>query len=411
MIARTPTTATRRADTDLSAAPNPPDRAQWRLAALVLAPMALTMALAPLFAIPATAQQRAATVLVDRAEAREIRDTQPVIGHIVANRRAGIAARTAGIIDAVTFEIGNPVKRGDVLVRLDKRRLEIAVAATQAAIAVARAGIDVADAKAKRAAMAFDRQAGLKNSTAFSRSTYDDLQLAATQAQSERTQAESQLRAAEANLATARYNLEHAEIRAPFDGIVLQRAAQVGQYLQQGETVATLLDPSSLEIEADVASQVATGLTAGAPVTIAHEDTTKGSAKVRVVVPLQSASTRTRLVRFSIAPESAGRPGQLAVGSTVTLNLPVSAPRKVVTVPKDALLQGTNGWMVYVVADNKAEPRPVVLGQAVRGRMEVLSGLTAGEVIVVRGNERLRPGQPVQPETAPPPAADATGKG
>ena len=153
---------------------------------------------------------------------------------------------------------------------------------------------------------------------------------------------------------------------------------------------------------------VAMGLSNAARVAVTHEDGRKAEAQVRVVVPLQSASTRTRLVRFTLAP-GAYLAGHLAVGSTVTLNLPVSAPRKVVTVPKDALLQGTQGWMVYVVKDDKAEARRVELGQAVRGRMEVLSGLSDGEIIVVRGNERLRPGQPVK--TEPIPAAAAAGKG
>ncbi|MEZ5853391.1 MAG: efflux RND transporter periplasmic adaptor subunit [Hyphomicrobiaceae bacterium] len=398
MIARNPTTRTRRDQ-------NGPG-ASFRRAFAVSA-LCLTAVLA-WSRVPAQAQNRASAVLVDRVEAREISDTQPVIGHIVANRRSGIAARVAGIVDAVTFEIGQRVKRGDVLVRLDKRRLEIALSAAEAAIGVAKAGIDVANAKAKRASMAFERQAGLKKSTAFSRSTYDDLEQAALQSQSERAQAEAQLRTAEASRDTARYNLDHAEIRAPFDGIVLQRSAHVGQYLQQGEKVATLLDPSSLEIEADVAAMVAMGLNSATRVAVTHEDGREAAAQVRVVVPLQSASTRTRLVRFTLT-ESGKTDGNLAVGSTVTLKLPVSAPRKVMTVPKDALLQGTQGWLVYVVKDNKAEARRVELGEAVSGRMEVVQGLSDGEIIVVRGNERLRPGQPVQTEPAP--TAAAAGKG
>jgi multidrug efflux pump subunit AcrA (membrane-fusion protein) len=78
--------------------------------------------------------------------------------------------------------------------------------------------------------------------------------------------------------------------------------------------------------------------------------------------------------------------------------MPVSAPRNVVSAPKDALLQQRGGWMVYVVKDDKAEARRVELGQAVGDRIEIVSGLEAGEVVVVRGNERLRPGQAVRPK-------------
>jgi multidrug efflux pump subunit AcrA (membrane-fusion protein) len=91
----------------------------------------------------------------------------------------------------------------------------------------------------------------------------------------------------------------------------------------------------------------------------------------------------------------------------VTLNIPVSAPREVVSVPKDALVQGSGGWMVFVNVEGKAQPRPVDIGAALAGGFEVLSGLAPGEEVVVRGNERLRPGQDIVSTNNPPPAAEA----
>ena len=93
-------------------------------------------------------------------------------------------------------------------------------------------------------------------------------------------------------------------------------------------------------------------------------------------------------------------PYLIAVGKSLTLRIPVSVPRDVLTVPKDALVQGGSGWIVYAVVDGTAEARPVTLGQSSGGRLEVLSGLSEGDLVVVRGNERLRPGQPVSPSQA-----------
>ena len=118
---------------------------------------------------------------------------------------------------------------------------------------------------------------------------------------------------------------------------------------------------------------------------------------------MQDVSTRTRPVRFTAKLDDL-QASHIAVGSTVTLQLPISAPRKVVTAPKDALLQGRGGWIVYVVKEDKAVPQPVKLGQAVQDRIEIKSGLAPGQLVVIRGNERLRPGQPVSPKqvgTAP----------
>jgi multidrug efflux pump subunit AcrA (membrane-fusion protein) len=75
----------------------------------------------------------------------------------------------------------------------------------------------------------------------------------------------------------------------------------------------------------------------------------------------------------------------------------VGAVRDVLSVPKDALVQGRDGWTVFVAADGKAQPRPVQLGIALGNRYEVLGGLTPGDLVVVRGNERLRPGQDIAP--------------
>jgi len=77
--------------------------------------------------------------------------------------------------------------------------------------------------------------------------------------------------------------------------------------------------------------------------------------------------------------------------------VPVSAPRDVLSVPKDALVQGRGGWTVFVAADGKAQPRNVQIGVALGNRYEVTQGLSEGDLVVVRGNERLRPGQDIAP--------------
>ena len=166
--------------------------------------------------------------------------------------------------------------------------------------------------------------------------------------------------------------------------------------MNQGGTIATLLDIANLEVEADVPGNIANGLSTGTRITAVFDGGARKDVVVRTTIPVQNLSTRTRPVRFT-ARLGDLRSTHIAIGSTVTLQMPVSAPRKVISAPKDALLQSRGGWIVYVVKDNKVQPRPVKLGQAVRDRIEIISGLKAGEIVVVRGNERLRPGQAVAP--------------
>ena len=343
---------------------------------------------------PVAAQGRAASVLVEEVELRRIADTAPVIGQFVASTQADVASRRSGVTENVLFEIGDRVGIGEPMVRLETVLTEIEKRTAVADIEVARAGIQAAEARVAQAEQALARQERLKGSTAFSKGIFEDLVQSVQEARGQLSQAAAQVTAAEARLARIDYDLTHAVIRAPFTGVVVERMAQPGQFVSLGEPVAKLLDVAGLEIEADVPVTLVQGLVPGSEVSIRMADGTEAAAQVRVLLPVETVSTRTRAVRFSV-DLSGLDPLLLAVGNSLTLRVPVSAEREILTVPKDALVQGRGGWMVFIVAEDKAEPRPVTLGQAAGDRMEVLSGVQAGDLVVVRGNERLRPGQPV----------------
>ncbi|MCH7944033.1 MAG: efflux RND transporter periplasmic adaptor subunit, partial [Proteobacteria bacterium] len=87
-----------------------------------------------------------------------------------------------------------------------------------------------------------------------------------------------------------------------------------------------------------------------------------------------------------------------ADGQSVSLTLPIGPPRDIVTVHKDAITRGVDGIAVYVVIDGVAERRLITLGEAIGSRFEVLGGIEPGDMVVVRGNERLRSGQAVSYE-------------
>ena len=127
------------------------------------------------------------------------------------------------------------------------------------------------------------------------------------------------------------------------------------------------------------------------------------SAKVRAIVPQENALSRTRAVRFSpdFDPALAGA----AAGAAVTVRVPVGAPRDVVTVHKDAIVQ-QGGAVVYAVKDGKAARTPVQLGESAGNRFVVKSGVKPGALVVVRGNERLADGQNVLATMADSPDTD-----
>lgn len=362
-------------------------------AALIIACMVATASPIVFSPTPALAQ-RAALVGVATAKIEEITESRPVIGQVVASVEADVAARIPGIVTEVTFDIGDRVAGGQVLARLDRELIGIERSTAEADVKVAEAGLVVAEAELKRTEVSFQRQAALRRSGAFSRSRFEDLQQEVNKARAEITRARAQLQRSKAALAQFAYRLTHSEIRAPFDGIVIARRSQPGAYIQTGASVATLLDIANLEIEADVPVELIASLPAGRDVKATFETGPTTTLIVRAVIPVQTVSTRTRPVRFSLNLAELSTT-TLARGKSVTLMIPASAPRETLTIPKDALVQNAAGWIVYTVIDGKAQPRRVEIGDASGTNIEVTSGLKAGDTVVIRGNERLRPGQPV----------------
>lgn len=342
---------------------------------------------------PSHAQGGPAAVGVEVVEYRSIAETVPIFAEIVTAREGTIASRISGTVDEVRVLAGAEVEAGDVLAHLDTELLEILARQAEARMAEAAAGITIAESRLDRTRSALARVEGLRDTTSFSSSRFDEAQSDFFEAEGLLAEAEARVKTAEATLAETRYQLARTEITAPYPGIVLEISTNPGEFIASGAPVVTLLDITSIEIEASVPSRYVTALEPGLKVEGATETGTPLSLEVRVILPIENTSTRTRPVRFT-SPQLAGL-DSLAIGQSITVQVPVSTPRAALSVPKDALVQAQGGWSVFVDSDGKAEPRPVQIGVALGDRFEVLGGLVEGERVVTRGNERLRPGQEI----------------
>ncbi len=340
------------------------------------------------------AQGRPAAVSTALVETRTVAETVSVFGEVINGRASAVAARVGGIAMDVPVRTGDRVSEGDVLVRLDTELLQIVTERAEAEVAIARAQISIADAQLNRAEQAQARAERLASPDVIERAGDYSVALG------NREQALARLVSAEIAVSEVRYRLENAVIRAPFDGVVLSVPAEIGQFIASGSEVATLIDTGALEVEANVPARYISALDDGIEVRARTDAADQLTLRLRAILPTEFSATRTRPVLFDIVERS----GAVAQGQAVTLEVPVSAPREVTVVPKDALVQSGRGWTVFVNADGTAEPRGVEVGIALADGFEVLSGLAPGDEVVVRGNERLRPGQPIAPSSGPPEA-------
>ena len=352
------------------------------LAAMMLA--AITLASGPL-----SAQE--ALVGVDAVVLQPLSQTQPVIGRFVAKQAGVVSARVPGAVTEVRVEVGDRVKRGEILAVIDLQKMTLLRDAARAEADQAQAAENAARARHNKSQNELSRIEGIQDSVAYSAARHEDAVQSVFESEATAVGAAAAFAGASARLMLAEGNLINARVRAPYDGLVRARHTEIGSYLQTGDGVLDLVNDTDLEIEVFVPSNRVAGLAPGTAIQVRPADGSIQTAVVRGVGAEENATSRTRLVRFT--PEF-GTATKYGVGESVDALLPLGVPREVVTVHKDAVLTRQGMFLVYVVdKDNSAQIRPVELGEAIGLRFEVLSGLESGEIVVIRGNERLRPGQ------------------
>ena len=337
---------------------------------------------------------RPTIVVVDAVTRAELTETVPVYGRVIARQAGVVAARVRGAIAEIRADVGTRVKRGDILTVLESDMLTSERDLKTAELAEFRAKTGTAQAQLRLAEQELQRIERLRKSSAFSPARYDDKRRDVERYRSAMAETAARVKQAVASLNITEINLANANIRAPYNGVITQRHTEAGAYLNIGEKVVTMTNDEALEIEADVPARRLSALTPGLKISVDPETAPRFDVVVRAIVPEENQLTRTRTIRF--VPTAGATPALLAANQSVIVHIPSGPPRTVTTAHKDALLHRRGSPVMFVFAGGKVTPRSVVLGEAFGSRFEIVSGLGPGDMVVTRGNERLRPGQEVQ---------------
>ena len=339
------------------------------------------------------AQEDVTMVGADTISMRTISQTIPVSGRLVARQAGAVAARITAPIDAILVDVGDQVEAGQPLIKLDADRLSHQRELSAAELARAEAALQTAKAQLNIVSQEYQRLQRLRKSAAFNQARSDDKRLEQIKARSAVVEAEAAVTKANADLSLAELDITYAQIKAPYPGTITLRHVDLGDYVSVGQSVITLVNTNNLEIEADVPTNRISGLKPNTPITATLATGKTFPAMVRAIVPEENPLTRTRAVRFS--PDIDLNELQLASNQTLTVAIPIGTNEEVLSVAKDAILNKKGNQIVFAIKDGKAVITPVKLGNAFGGYFEVLSGLAEGDQVIVRGNERLRPGQAV----------------
>jgi RND family efflux transporter MFP subunit len=327
---------------------------------------------------PASADADPVVVDTVVAELEAIPETAVASGGVEPWRRVSPGSKIMGRVDSVPVRQGDRVQAGQVLARLESRDLEAAVAQAEAAVAMAEAQLANASAQYERMQALHERGSvtdkNLEDATAGFRV------------------AEAGLHQAEANLAAARVALGYAEIRSPVAGWVVARRVEAGDMAAPGQPLFSVEDLARVKVVVQVPETQVVGMAEGdiAAVTI---DVLGRSFDARVdrVIPAGDAKSRTFEVKVTLDnPDGAIKSGMFARARFE------KGTRQALLVPSEAVV--TRGQMqgLLLVADGRARLRWIRVGREEDGRVEVISGLEAGDSFISPAPHGMADGAPVR---------------
>ncbi len=334
----------------------------------------------------------AARVVVDAVRFEPVEQWREVTGDLRALRRALLASEEEGLVVGLEYQDGDEVKAGAVIARLHDVRARLDVEGDEAEVAARKALVLEREADAERFERDLTRMEEMRSRGAGNEKEYDVTQTVVRTAQARLAAAKAALAVGEADLRLSRQRLEDMTIEAPFDGVIVSKRTEVGQWLERGGSVAEVVDLGSIEVRLDVPERYIGRIggpgqhvqvrVAGAPEIIA--------CTVTAIVPDADALSRLFPVRVSVEnKERRLRPGMSVVGL-----IPTGATEPTFTVHQDAILRNEAGEYVFFNGGGTAQVAPIQRMFAVGDRVAIRPGrLAPGDLVVVEGNERMFPGQ------------------
>lgn len=314
-------------------------------------------------------------------------------GTVSAAQSAQLASQVMGTITRVNVHEGDRVRRGEVLIAIDEAQQRAAYAsanaglqASQEAIAAADADYALAEATMKRYQMLYDKKS-------VSPQEYDEVKTKLAAAKARRDAAHAGRTQAEAGVSQASTAMGFTKIRAPFDGLVIAKLADVGAMAAPGAPLLLVEDPSHFRLEASVDETKigAVRMEEEAPVVIDALGDQAITGKVVQIVPAADPASRTFTVKIDLPPNP-----QIRSGLFGRARFP-RGQRESVVIPQTAVVHRGQLQAVYVVGkDRLASLRYVTLGTPSAQQVEVLSGLEAGDRVVEQPGDRELSGKQVE---------------
>ena len=335
-----------------------------------------------------------------------------VVGNLIGLQTVDVAPRTNGRLMSVSVQLGDPVRRGQTIAKIEDREIVEQVSQAEASQQVSKATIRQREADLKVAELNFERSKNLFARQLLAKQALDDAESRYLAAEAQIDLSKALLMQADARLQELRINLQNTNVTSPVDGFVGKRNVDPGAMVSQNSPIASVVDISKLKMVVNVVEKDIRLVTVGdrGDVDVDAYPGEKFRGRIARVAPVLDPATRTATMEIEIVNNDK----RLKPGMYARVSLTVEERKDTLVAPKSAVIDFENQRGVWMPnEDNRAKFMPVVLGIEDLDRIEIKSGLKEGDKIVttgataVRNNDQLmvagaaRPGGPGGPAGAP----------
>ncbi|WP_377701234.1 efflux RND transporter periplasmic adaptor subunit [Pseudoduganella sp. UC29_71] len=325
-------------------------------------------------------------------------------GYVVAQRKAALSSKATGRLEWLGVLEGSRVKKDEVVARLENRDVSATLGQAQANIKVAQANLEQGQAELQDAQQAFKRAGELLGQKFIAAASYDAAQARYNKARAAVAAQRAAIAAAQANAQSAQVALDQTVIRAPFDGVILTKSANVGDNITPFSSAAdskgavvTIADMDTLEVEADVSESSLSKIKVDQPAEIQLDafPELRLAGVVSRMVPTVDRSKATLLVKVRFVERDARvLPDMSAKVAFLSKPVPAGDKAPVTAVQPSAIATRDGKPVLFVVADGKVRQTPVTSGRKV-GELVEVTGVKPGDKVVSNPDARLHDGQPV----------------
>ena len=355
---------------------------------------------------PLQAAQEVTTTVVARLYPAQAYTVLNASGYVVAQRKAAVSSKSTGRLAFLGVEEGSRVKKGQVLASLENEDLIAARNQASAQVKQAEADLGTARAEAVDAGLQYRRYKTLVTQDLVAKQDFDTADARDKKAQAGVAAAQARIKVAQAGLANTQAALEYTYIRAPFDGVVTTKYAEVGEVVapfgaavNARAAVVTMADLNSLMVEVDVAESNLDKVRLGQPCEISLDaiPDRRFAGEVHMIVPTADRTKATVLTKVKfLEKDDRILPEMSAKVAFLSQPLDPGARQARLIIPKGALVTREGRSYSFLVTGNRVKLVPVTLGLTMNDLVEVDSGLKEGDRVVLNPPASLKDGSRVK---------------